>query len=378
MTAWMLWAIAIGGLLAAAAHVLESTLRAFGRPGRWAWVAAIVGALVLQAWSIVPWSERTTVSERSSLAEGEVAASVALLKAEEAGAAVGAFLDRFDTWVLIAWVSVSTILLTGLVGGLLRLHERSLGWRTHTIDGDNVLVSDDFGPALLGIRAPRIVLPEHVMAMNPLVIRVICAHEAEHRAAHDTWLLAAGAFLASVMPWNVALWWKVMRLREAIEIDCDERVLSSVVSRREYGVILLDLASDMDHVAPAVPAFAQPTSLLERRLTTMIIGARRKGIAATTASCIGVALLGIVACRTPAPTPSRSGAAESRGLDLERVQRVAGTDPLMFIDGERVEGVALGDLNPDDIESIEIIKGAAAMNLYGVEAANGVIVIVLK
>ena len=51
---------------------------------------------------------------------------------------------------------------------------------------------------------------------------------------------------------------------------------------------------------------------------------------------------------------------------------------MLLLDGERVEGVALGDLNPDDIESIEIIKGAAAMNLYGVEAANGVIVIVLK
>ena len=50
----------------------------------------------------------------------------------------------------------------------------------------------------------------------------------------------------------------------------------------------------------------------------------------------------------------------------------------MFIDGERVEGIALGDLNADDIESIEIIKGPYAMTLYGDEAANGVIVIVLK
>jgi len=377
MTAWMLWATCIGVLLAAAAHVSESTLRAFGRPGRWAWVAAIAGALAIQAWSIVPWSERTTVSEGSSFAEGEIATSVALLKVEEAGAAVGAFLQRFDTWVLIAWVSVSMVLLIGLVGGLLRLHKRSVGWPVHTIDGADVLVSDDFGPALLGIRAPRIVLPEHVMAMDPPVIRVICAHEAEHRAAHDTWLLAAGAFLASVMPWNAALWWKVMRLREAIEIDCDERVLNAGVSRRDYGVILLDLAADMDHVVPAVPAFAQPTSLLERRLKTMIIGSRKKGIVASTVSTIGVVLLGIAACQTPAPTPSPASAPVTRIRGLDAI----GIDPLILVDGERVDGPPrelLERYSPDDIESIEIIKGPYAMNLYGEEAANGVIVIVLK
>jgi beta-lactamase regulating signal transducer with metallopeptidase domain len=375
MTGWMLWAIAIGALLAAAAHVTESTLRAFGRPGRWAWVAATLGALVIQGWSIVPWSRQATASERSSPADGEAAASVALLKVEEAGAAVGAYLEQFDTSVLIGWVSVSTVLLIGLVGGLLRLHRRAAAWRVHTIDGAEVLVSDDFGPALLGIRAPRIVLPEHVMAMEPRVIRVICAHEAEHRAAHDTWLLAAGALLASVMPWNLALWWKVMRLRQAIEIDCDERVLSSGVSRRDYGAILLDLAADMDHVAPPVPAFAQPTSLLERRITTMIIGSRKKGLVATATSTIGVVLLGIAACQTPAPTPPETVEMPSR------VFAALGSDPLIFVDGERVEGPPrdiLESYSRDDIESIEIIKGPYAMTLYGDEAVNGVIVIVLK
>jgi len=138
----------------------------------------------------------------------------------------------------------------------------------------------------------------------------------------------------------------------------------------------LDLAADMDHVAPAVPAFAQPTSFLERRLTTMIIGSRRKGIAATAASAIGVVLLGIAACQTPAPTPSPAPiAAEIRLPDG------IGPDPLIFVDGQRVEGPPrelLQRYSPDDIESIEIIKGPYAMNLYGDEAANGVIVIVLK
>lgn len=72
--------------------------------------------------------------------------------------------------------------------------------------------------------------------------------------------------------------------------------------------------------------------------------------------------------------------------------------PLVFIDGVRaysgqrndvgsyhnLEGfggqavTALNDLNPDDIESIEVVKGPAASTLYGADASAGVIQIITK
>jgi TonB-dependent SusC/RagA subfamily outer membrane receptor len=73
------------------------------------------------------------------------------------------------------------------------------------------------------------------------------------------------------------------------------------------------------------------------------------------------------------------------------------SEPIVYIDGVRVNnavnqgpsggflgaqnaGVAnrLNDINPDDIESIEIIRGPAASTIYGTEAANGVIQIITK
>src|SRR3712207_7146865 len=39
---------------------------------------------------------------------------------------------------------------------------------------------------------------------------------------------------------------------------------------------------------------------------------------------------------------------------------------------------ALDAINPEDIESIEVIKGPAAATLYGADAANGVIQIITK
>jgi TonB-linked SusC/RagA family outer membrane protein len=59
-------------------------------------------------------------------------------------------------------------------------------------------------------------------------------------------------------------------------------------------------------------------------------------------------------------------------------------DPLYIIDGTIVrtdpggQGLTLADINSEDIERIEIIKGAAASSLYGSDAANGVVQIFTK
>jgi TonB-linked SusC/RagA family outer membrane protein len=67
-------------------------------------------------------------------------------------------------------------------------------------------------------------------------------------------------------------------------------------------------------------------------------------------------------------------------------------EPLYYIDGVRMDATPDGyayniggqstsrinDLNPDDIENIEIVKGPSAATLYGIQAANGVVLITTK
>ena len=67
-------------------------------------------------------------------------------------------------------------------------------------------------------------------------------------------------------------------------------------------------------------------------------------------------------------------------------------EPLYYIDGVRIDATSDGyaydiggqstsrinDLNPDDIENIEIVKGPSAATLYGIQAANGVVIITTK
>ncbi len=66
-------------------------------------------------------------------------------------------------------------------------------------------------------------------------------------------------------------------------------------------------------------------------------------------------------------------------------------DPIYIIDGVRMtstngQGIGVGgtaasrvnDINPEEIENIEVVKGPSAATLYGTDAANGVIVITTK
>lgn len=55
-------------------------------------------------------------------------------------------------------------------------------------------------------------------------------------------------------------------------------------------------------------------------------------------------------------------------------------EPLFIVDGMPVSGGSnkAADINPNDIENVTVLKGAAASALYGQEAANGVIMITTK
>lgn len=55
----------------------------------------------------------------------------------------------------------------------------------------------------------------------------------------------------------------------------------------------------------------------------------------------------------------------------------AGSDPLIVVDGFPINS-SLANINPDEIETISVLKDASASSLYGSRAANGVVLITTK
>lgn len=56
----------------------------------------------------------------------------------------------------------------------------------------------------------------------------------------------------------------------------------------------------------------------------------------------------------------------------------AGNDPLIIVDGAPYNSDQLTNLNPNDVESMTVLKDAASNALYGARGANGVIIITTK
>ena len=113
----------------------------------------------------------------------------------------------------------------------------------------------------------------------------------------------------------------------------------------------------------------------KRNVTGSIATVDLKGVSDMPNINIGQAFRGRVAGVTfkDGGRPGQSGSLLVRGPR----SLSGGNDPLIILDGMYYNG-SLDDINPDDIQSIDILKDASAAAVYGSKAANGVILITSK
>ena len=96
---------------------------------------------------------------------------------------------------------------------------------------------------------------------------------------------------------------------------------------------------------------------------------------APTSSPVG-ALAGRVAGASVGTVSGQPGAAPANRL-RSSTSLTGSADPLIIVDGT-ITRLTLADINTEDVERMEVIKGAAASSLYGSDAANGVVQIFTK
>jgi beta-lactamase regulating signal transducer with metallopeptidase domain len=71
-------------------------------------------------------------------------------------------------------------------------------------------------------------------------------------------------------PWNLALWWQLRRLRLAVEMDCDNRVVSALGNAPAYGALLLRVAEATSRGPRLQPALLGGMGSLETRLRLLL------------------------------------------------------------------------------------------------------------
>ena len=378
MLAWMAYAVMVGALVALAGVGAESVARASKVPVRFVWSGAIVLTIGLALFAPlrrpVPAESVSTVLNVAS-ATTSVAVKMSLLASIEVtvrdflhaiatpvttlSSIAARYAVRGEMLVIVLWAVASLVALLTLVAVYARYARRRREWPALQLFGERVRVAPSEGPAVMGIAPPEIVVPQWVLLRDALEQQLVIAHEREHVRARDPWLLLAGCVAVAVMPWNAALWFMWSRLRLAVELDCDARVLQSGVRKPEYGQLLLELSEQRATLLPLVPAFAFGTSHLEQRLVAMTSRPARFRMARRVASCSVVAVALVAACRSELPT-----AQQVEAMDISTVQAQL---PQLKTTGYTVDGKAVSEaeataLKPTQIASISIVKTPAARN----------------
>ena len=111
----------------------------------------------------------------------------------------------------------------------------------------------------------------------------------------------------------------------------------------------------------------------KKDITGSVAVVSRDAIAEQPVSSFAEALQGRAAGVT---ITNAGGPAGDSQIRVRGVGSVNGSDPLIIVDG--VQGVNISSVNPNDIETMQVLKDAAATAIYGARAANGVIIVTTR
>lgn len=329
----MTYTMAAGALVLLAAAGVAAHLRRHGQPERAVWMIALVLSLLLPFGMMTrPGSPPRTDAVAPASTYAQQASAEPVYEAPiESGLQRGPA-DGLDGEVAMLWLLGSLALMVRWAVSAVRLARLAGTMRPGRLDGVDVSFTGDFGPAVTGVLRPRIVMPSWVVGLPVEQRRLVVRHEVEHLRAYDPLLIALGRLARVLTPWNPVIWMLHSRLAQAVELDCDRRVLVRYPDVASYGSTLLAISGGHRGLAAAA-AFAESNVPLRRRILAMTTPPtklrpwRSLGVVS-----IGAALI-LGAARLPAPRMQLSLDAPVRALSARlRVPQEATLPPPRVID----------------------------------------------
>lgn len=330
MAVWMIYVVAVSLLLGVAAFAAERAARLRHASTRWYWFATILASLLIPtliasvsiqlpevvgsraAETIVVLRNATSIPISPQIWLGATDVQVASWKV-------------LDPWLKNAWLTASGLMLLVLVLHGVQLYWRKRAWRRITFTGREVYVAQDVGPAVVGFLNPSIVVPVWLTERDPSRKTAVIAHEQSHLAAGDPQLFTIALCLLLFMPWNLPLWWQLRRLRNAIEVDCDARVLAAGQDATEYGETLIEVGERRSAFIGAVAAMSESQSFLEERIKIMMTKPKRWWhTTAVALSCLSLVLVATAAQVSPPNAQTASEESVAIELDAATLARYTG------------------------------------------------------
>lgn len=316
--AWAIYALLFSLILGWAAAAAEGVLRLYDRQARAMWVGVMLASVLLPAATllVVPGlSALTSGSASGSTPLWAMPAVPALMGTVQGAAESGRSLFRWIEGAFYAlWVLGSGWLAVHLALSVRSVERRKDDWRALPTPGGPVYRDEELGPAAVGILSPAVVLPGWVMELAETERRLVLLHEREHARTGDPALIAFGWTLLALLPWNLPLWWQFSRLRQAVELDCDLRVVRRTDDRRTYGRVLLEAARNSSE--GSVPVVAGGESFVGDRIRRLVDGTPPFRPLRAISGSTAVVCAMLLAATLPSP---RTAAAWSEQAVLDRI-----------------------------------------------------------
>ena len=377
---WLVYALMIGALIAVATSALASLAQSRRWPTRWLWLASLAATLLVLAVAARarPADRMRSVAESFVVPTNPDAGSPSqtllvmigdaqTLVASALHAGVATVARQLPPWLPGALAALWFVASVGGLGTLalvhLRLRRARSSWVDTELHGHQVRVAPWEGPAVIGILHPVIVVPRWLLARDADEQRLVLEHEAEHVRARDHLMLGAACVAVACMPWHPAAWWSLARLRLAIELDCDARVLRRGTPPRFYGEMLIDLAGQCSGFRVGATALADKTSHLERRLLAMKPITPRNRSLRTGVLCATAALSLVAACEARVPTSAEIqsmdvASAERSALKAGLIDAMHGGPTEFYVNLVKVSAAEAHAIAPNDIATVDVQRAA--------------------
>ena len=297
MLSWVLYCVVVSLLMGLAALALERSAQLRRRPARWLWATCMVASLAIP---LIPSRASVRIPEATHADRAASSSEAAMLPQTTAiepprftlpiiDAGQTPLSDEASALVHWTWRLTSLAFALVILAGGAHLSWRRRRWDRGVVAGTPVYISQDCGPAVVGFLRPQIVVPRWLTKLSADEQELVIAHERSHLCAYDTQLLTIAVCLVACMPWNLMLWWQLHRLRLAIEIDCDARVLGLGYPVARYSETLIAFG-ERQSAGYAMPMAGYGSkSLLEQRIHNML----RKRTRYARVSALALAGLGI-------------------------------------------------------------------------------------
>ena len=234
----------------------------------------------------------------------------------------------------------------------------------------------------------------------------ILTHERGHIRLRHSWDVLLVDILTALQWFNPAIWMLRSDLRAIHEYEADGAVLSQGINARQYQYLLItkaggiggySLANGISHstlknritmmlhtesprrrllkLLALLPVVGVTLALNARTVTDYVYDEPQKQVPVKKGKKGGTIKMGN-------ETIQVVGETEDVRIDkpdgIKFIQIDPGKKPLFLLNGQKVDERVISSIDPKNIESISVLKDKAALEAYGEEAKDGVVLITLK